>query len=68
MESGIEVAEKAISDGSKKINEHLTANVLDPEKLQSDNQMIRMDLLRKKLYEELSSLIEKRKAKLHLNK
>lgn len=48
VESGIEVAEKAISDGSKKLNQHFAANVLDPEKLHliNDNQMIQMGLLR----------------------
>ena len=65
VESGIEVAVKALCDGSKK-NQHLAANILDAGKLPSDNQMIQLALLRKnRLNNECSSLIEK---KLCLNK
>ena len=65
IQMGIEVADKAISDGSKKLQVHLIARKLDPEKLQKDNSLIQMGLQRKeKLNEDLSHLINKKKAKL----
>ena len=65
IEMGIEVADKAISDGSRKLEVHLLARKLDPEKLQQDNSLIQMGLQRKKkLTEDLSHLIKKKKAKI----
>merc|ERR1711913_155268 len=65
IQMGIEVADKAISDGSKKLQVYLIARKLDPEKLQKDNSLIQMGLQRKKnLNEDLSHLINKKKAKL----
>ena len=64
-ELGIEVAEKAISDGSSKLQAHLAANTLDPMKLQADSSLIQMGLERKKkLSEDLSNLIKRKKAKM----
>ena len=51
---GIEVADKAISDGSRKLEVHLLARKLDPEKLQQDNSLIQMGLQRKKKLTEVS--------------
>ena len=65
---GIEVAEKAISDGSNKLQEHLKAKKLDVEKLQSDNSLIQMGMERKKrLAVELQEM-ESKKEKLILKK
>ena len=44
IERGIEVADKAISDGSKKLEQHLASKTLDAEKLHSDNELIQMGL------------------------
>lgn len=61
MKKGIEVADKAISDGSMKLEKHLAANPLDQAKLQADNALIQMGLQRKKkLNEELAVCNEKR--------
>merc|ERR1711874_807090 len=48
IQMGIEVADKAISDGSKKLQVHLIARNLDPEKLQKDNSLIQKGLKKKK--------------------
>ena len=45
---GIEVAEKAMSDGSKLLAEHLKVGKLDPEKLKKDNSLIQMGMERKR--------------------
>ena len=64
VERGIEVADKAIKDGSDKLTRDLNKKPLNQEKLQYDNQMIQMGLRRKnKLTEDLSKLMAK-KAKL----
>ena len=63
------MAEKAIKDGSDKMDQHLAAKTLVAEKLQSDNALIQMGLERKrKLVADLSSLIKKKKAMLNLTK
>ena len=67
IQQSIEIADKAISDGSTriKLEKHLAAKTLDPQKLQADNSLIQMGIQRKqKLTEDLSNLIKKKKAKL----
>ena len=61
LETGIEVAEKAISDGSSRLERHLAKTPLDPVKLQADNALIQMGVQRrKKLNDELAILTKKR--------
>ena len=48
VEIGIEVADKAIKDGSDKLTCDLKHKPLNQERLQYDNQMIQMGLCRKK--------------------
>ena len=48
VERGIEVADKAIKDGSDKLTCDLNHKPLNQERLQYDNQMIQMGLCRKK--------------------
>ena len=48
VERGIEVADKAIKDGSDKLTCDLNYKPLNQERLQYDNQMIQMGLCRKK--------------------
>ena len=68
IEKGIEIADEAIRDGSSKLNSHLSAKKIDPEKLQADNSLIQMGLQRKnKLSEELTNLRKKKKAKTSSN-
>ena len=68
IEKGIEIADEAIRDGSIKLNAHLSAKKIDPEKLQADNSLIQMGLQRKNtLSEELSNLRKKKKAKTSSN-
>ena len=60
VERGIEVADKAIKDGSDKLTCDLNHKQLNREVLQYDNQMIQIGLCRKrKLTEDLSKLIKK---------
>ena len=61
---GIEVAEKAMSDGSKLLAEHLKAGKLDPEKLKKDNSLIQMSMERKRKV--VSDLCDLRKKKARL--
>ena len=69
IERGIEVADKAISDGSKKLEQHLASKTLDAEKLHSDNELIQMGLQRKsKLADDLSNLKKKKNALLKSTK
>ena len=64
-ELGIKVAEQAIIDGSSKMQAHLDAKNFDPMKIRADHSLIQMGLERnKKLTEDLSNLIMKKKAKL----
>ncbi|CAL4060167.1 unnamed protein product [Meganyctiphanes norvegica] len=68
VEKGIEVAEKAISDGSNKLDQHLSVKNVNTEKIRADNALIQMGLERKKkLNDDLSNLIKKKK-KLKLTK
>ena len=48
LEKGIEVADKAISDGSSKLERHLVTTPFDPEKLQSDSALIKMGVQKRK--------------------
>ncbi|CAL4090720.1 unnamed protein product [Meganyctiphanes norvegica] len=48
IETGIEVAEKAISDGSSRLERHLAKTPLDPVKLQADNAIIQMGVQKEK--------------------
>ena len=60
IQQSIEIADKAISDGSSKWEKHLAAKTLDPQKFQADNSLIQMGIQRKqKLTEDLSNLILK---------
>ena len=56
LERGIEVAYKAINDGSVKLNHDLKSKPLNQEKLNYDNEIIQMGLQRKKNFQK-SSLI-----------
>ena len=61
IERGIEGADKAIRDGSKKLEQHLASKTLDAEKFHSDNELIQMGLQRKrKLADDLSNLKRKK--------
>ena len=61
LETGIEVAEKAISDGSSRLERHLAKTPLDPVQLQADNALIQVGIeRRKKLNDELAILTKKR--------
>ena len=63
------VINKAISDGSKKLEQHLASKTLDAEKLHSDNELIQMGLQRKrKLADDLSNLKKKKNALLKSTK
>ena len=63
IENGIEVADKAISDGSSKLEAHLSSKRLDPVKLQADIALIQMGIQRKKkLLEDLSNLLKKKES------
>ena len=64
LEKGIEVADKAISDGSKKLEYHLATTPLDPDKLQSDSALIQMGVQSKKKLTDDISILRDRKAKL----
>ena len=65
IERDIEVADKAISDGSSKLAAHLSAKKIEPEKLHEDNSLIQMGVQRKKkLSEDLSNLRKKKRAKM----
>ena len=69
IERGIEVCDKAISDGSKKLEQHLASKTLDAEKLHSDNELNQMGLQRKrKLADDLSNLKKKKNALLNSTK
>ena len=57
---GIEDADKAIRDGSKKLEQHLASKTLDAEKLHSDNELIQMGLQRKRKLADLSNLKRKK--------
>merc|ERR1711874_676007 len=63
IQRGIEVADKAISDGSKKFEQHLASKTLHAEKLHSDNELIQMGLQRKRKLESccVSAFTEPRK-------
>ena len=68
-EKGIEVAEQAISDGSKKLEQHLAVKKLNTAVLQKDNELIQMGMQRKrKLSDELANLMKKKNAILKFNK
>ena len=59
---GIEDADKAIREGSKKLEQRLASKTLDAEKLHSDNELIQMGLQRKKkLADDLTNLKRKKK-------
>ena len=61
LETGIEVAEKPISDGSSRLEMHLAKTHLDSVKLQADNALIQMGVQRRnKLNDELAILTKKR--------
>ena len=60
IERGIEGADKAIRDGSKKLEQHLASKTLDAEKLHSDNELIQMGLQRKRKLADLSNLKRKK--------
>ena len=48
VEKGIEVAEKAIRDGSNKLDQHLSVKKVNTEKIKANNALIQMGLERKK--------------------
>lgn len=61
VETAIEVAEKAISDGGKKLERHLAATPINPSQLQADNSLIQMGVERRKqLNAEKEDLLNKR--------
>ena len=65
IQQSIEIADKVISDGSSKLEKHLTAKTLDLQKLQADNSLIQMGIqCKQKLTKDLSNLIKNKKAKL----
>ena len=61
IERGIEIADKVISDGSKKLEQHLASKTLNAEKLHSDNELIQMGLQRKRKLADLSNSKKKMK-------
>ena len=64
LETGIEVAEKVISDGISRMERHLAKTPLDPVKLQTDNALIQMGVQRRKNLNDELAILTKKKTKL----
>ena len=64
---GIEDADKAIREGSKKLEQRLASKTLDAENLYSDNELIQMGLQRKRKLADLSNLKKEKESIVKIN-
>ena len=64
LETGIEVAEKAISDGGERLDRLLSKIPLDSVQLQAENSFIQMGIQRKRKLDGYLLILKERKRKL----